>query len=101
MPELPRVSGLASYNPDDTNDFSAKYGIAFQSWLDGDADNKVSVELTHTDLAFVLSAMVDRMGLDQVRRAIDRIAQDDPNGRHCGLSAPARILQGIDPRKAG
>jgi len=93
-PVFRRVTGLASYAID-------RNGLEFASWLSDDNDQPVYVEMTHTDMAFALAAMIDACGLDNVRRAVDRIAQDDPNGQRAGLSAPARLLQGIDPRKAG
>lgn len=91
-----RIADLVSY------DSSSPYGIAFNAHdVDAMGLPAVTIELTHTDLAFLLAALIDRYGIGNVRSAIDRIALDDPSGKHCGLSAPAKILQGTDPRKAG
>ena len=91
------ICNLASYGTDDPQ------GLVMYAYDHGlpDDDAMVRIEITPNDAAFALCAMIDKWGLDRVRRAIDRIAQDDPEGRRCGISAPMRILQGIDPRKAG
>ena len=85
MPDRKRIADLSSYA-------KSPYGLEFTVY--GDDREEMRLELTHTDLAFALCAMIDGCGLDNVRRAVDRIAQDDPTGKRVGLSEPARLLQG-------
>lgn len=89
------VAGLASYET--TN----RYGLTVFAFADDAYPSNVEIQLTPTDLAFLASGMISKYGLGNVINMICRIAQDDPTGEHVGLSAPARILDGIDPRKAG
>jgi hypothetical protein len=53
----------------------------------------VKIELTPTDLAFLLSGMMDKYGVDNLRRAIDMMAQDAITGS-VRLTSPAQILEG-------
>lgn len=91
------IGGLSAY------DLESQHGIVFSSYVTrGMQDQpRADIEVDHTDIAFALCAIIDRYGLANVRACIDRIARDDPTGQRVGLSAPAKILQGIDPRKAG
>lgn len=84
-----RIADLTSYDADNP------YGLELRAHdVDSEGMQAVEIQLTPTDLAFMLCGMVAKYGLDNVRRAVDRIALDDPSGQHVGLSAPANILQG-------
>lgn len=85
MNNLILAGELVSYDAD------TPHGLVFRTSA---GDTAVDVELSHTDVAFALCAIIDRYGPDNVRRAVDRIALDDPTGRTCGIQSPAMILQG-------
>jgi hypothetical protein len=72
------------------------YGLIFHAY-DVDSEDidtqRVEIQLTTTDLAFVIAEMISHYGLDNVRRAIDHMAGEDPTGRCVTLSEPARILE--------
>jgi hypothetical protein len=84
------VGGIGSYDKD------SRYGLVLGSWITrGITDTpQVDIEIDPTDIAFITCAVIDKYGLDNVRRMIDNIAQQDPTGRSVGLSAPARLLEG-------
>ena len=84
---MDRITDLTSYD-------TSPHGLSIYAHATDQAGMPaVEIQLTHTDLAFVLSGMVDRYGLDNVRRAIDCMAQDDPTGKCVGLTGPAIILE--------
>jgi hypothetical protein len=72
-----------------------EHGLEFNAYdLDSEnIDQRVEIQLTPGDLAFVIAEMISHYGLDNVRRAIDHMAGEDPTGKCVTLSEPARILE--------
>jgi hypothetical protein len=85
-----RIVDLMSYDTEN------RYGLSINAH-DIDAEDKptVEIQLTPTDLVFLLCGVIDKYGLASFRRAVDLIVQEDPTGQNVGLSAPARALQGL------
>lgn len=90
------VTDLNSYNSDDTGEANNRNGLTFMGFANGDPDKRVNVRLDTGDLAFLLSALVEVMGADNVRNAVEHIiAEQAANNGSNGLSMPSRLLKGL------